>query len=179
MRETPKREKVVPVSGTVATSPRSLKVTLRGFPLSVKDVVSAVLFASAPMKISGPMSLLTSSWLGKWSVSRITSLIKSAAPGSNHRVAAKVPLCGEIPSRAINQISAAAKGSGVTVREVVPLGVVKSAVSDVEEFSVMTRVSIAPARIGCVTSAAMIAIISAGNIFRVDLDIIFLFLGMR
>jgi hypothetical protein len=55
----------------------------------------------------------------------------------------------------------------------------KVAVSDVEESSVMTRLLIAVARIGCVSSAAAIAIISAGNSFRVGLDIIFPFFLIR
>jgi hypothetical protein len=61
----------------------------------------------------------------------------------------------ENPTRATNQLSAPLL---VTLREVVPFEVVKVAVSDVEENSVMTRVLIAFARIGCVTSAAAIVI---------------------
>jgi hypothetical protein len=61
----------------------------------------------------------------------------------------------ETPARAIVQSSALLK---VTFGEVMIPPTVKVAVSDVEEFSVMTRVLIAVARIGWVTSAAAIAI---------------------
>src|SRR6476660_3211519 len=157
MRETPRREKVVPVSGAVAPSPLSKKVTLRAPPLSLKDVVSGS--PSASPERPGPNSLVTNSW----SVERVnTALVKSAASGSVQNC----PELGETPVRAIVQLSAKLK---VTLRGF-PF---KVAVSDVEEFSVMTRVLITPARIGWVTSPAVIATISAGNIFRVDLDIIF------
>jgi hypothetical protein len=92
-------------------------------------------------------------------------LTKPAASGSDQGWPGPKP---ESPVAAIDQRSGA---RNVTVRGF-PF---KIAVSDVEEFSVMTRVSIAPARIGWVTSAAAIATISAGNIFRVELDIIFTF----
>jgi hypothetical protein len=61
----------------------------------------------------------------------------------------------ETLARSILQLSSPWKA---TFREVVPLEVVKVAVSDVEEVSVMRRVSTAVARIGCVTSADAIAI---------------------
>ena len=62
MSESPKSDAVVPVSGTVAMSPLSKKVTLRGLPLSVKVVVSGAPSASTP---TWDVSLSTDSWSGR------------------------------------------------------------------------------------------------------------------
>jgi len=127
------RSKVEPVSGAVATSPLSKKVTLSWLPLRKKSVVSGVPSAS-PLVNPGPRSLSTSSWLGKPVGSTSTVLRKPAASGSNQSpVELETPGSPETPTRAIDQKSAPLK---VTGREVVPF---KVAVSDVEENSVMTR----------------------------------------
>ena len=130
MRESPKREAVVPVSGAAATSPLSKKVTLRGFPLSVKRVVSGVPSGSA--KNAGPKSLMTCSWLGD--KKDCTMLARPTASGSSH--CCDVP---ETPAKAIVQSSGKLR---VTLRGF-PF---KVAVSDVEEFSVMTREAVDYAR---------------------------------
>jgi len=158
MRETPRRENVVPVSGAVLTSPLSKKVTLRGSLLSVKVVASGVPSGSA--RIAGPKSLMTFSSLGD--KKDCTMLPKPAASGSGSSHCTDVP---ETPGRAIVQLSAKLR---VTVRGF-PF---KVAVSDVEESSVIMRLSMTPARIGSVPSVAVITTISAGNIFRLELDII-------
>jgi hypothetical protein len=88
---------------------------------------------------------MTNSWLGKIG-RKSTALTKPAASGS-----VQVLPWPPIPARAIVHTSAPTL---VTVRGLL----FKVAVSDVEENSVMTRVLIAFARIGCVTSAAAIVI---------------------